>query len=334
MKLEKLLSQRGLVLQTPSAEKIRTRAKTSSPTKLFYGETYDENGATIDSMKYYFFVDELNRSLIEEGFETDPAILIADTAACRNVLDDSEREYMKLGEERARFVEVVNDIYGTNLRVVKMSEYINSREFQEHLRGIIETCQTDGRLMEMVEQTVPQSKLNDERKSGFGYSFDEIATIIDLDVKIGPPREDLYDNVAREIAEMEGIDLLMSLFLTPTFPLGKGWDYFFANEGIETHGITAYKGGSKRLQRHRVLIGKTRPEYAAQLLDTSFISDDPTLPNPILDIGIISEMARKKLERDDSPITLADDFYSGALNQEELRDLVSKQLDKYIISQF
>ncbi|MBU2640116.1 MAG: hypothetical protein KKG75_05440 [Nanoarchaeota archaeon] len=334
MKLNEILSQQGVVLQSPSDGDIRNRARDVQPVKLFYGETYDDKGETLDSMKYYFFVDALSQSLLQEGFETDPVILVADTAACRNVSRGLERIYMKLGEERARFVETVNDTYGTGLRVVKMSEYISTPEFQEHLRGIIETCRDDSKLMEAVERTVPESKLEIERSRGFGYSFDEIATIIDLDVKIGPPREDLYDGIAREIARRRKEKELMSLFLTPTFPLGKRWDYFFSNEGIEDHGITAYKGGSKRLQGNRILIGKTRIEYAENLIDASFMSENPVLPNPVLDAGIITEMAKRRLKGDDSPITLADDFYSGRLSQEELRRKVVEQLGEYVLSQF
>ena len=108
MKLEQLLSQRGLVLQSPSAEEIRTRASKTSPIKLFYGETYDAYGNTIDSMKYYFFVADLAKSLKQEGFEVEPTILVADTAACRNVSSQLEYKYMTLGKERAKFVEEVN----------------------------------------------------------------------------------------------------------------------------------------------------------------------------------------------------------------------------------
>lgn len=334
MKLEQLLGQRGIVLHSPSVEDIRERTRNVDRMRLFYGETYDDKGATLDSMKYYFFVSELSEALRAEGVNTDPVILVADVAACRNVSSDLGRDYMKLGEERAGFVEAVNDIYGTRLRVVKMSDYIDSEEFRRERERIIQMCSSDPELMGAVERTVPESKVELEREKGFMYSFDEIATIVDLDVKVGPPREDLYDGVAREIAARMRKKQLMSLFLTPTFPLGKGWDYFFINEGIEDHGITAYKGGSKRLQAHRVLIGKTRLEYLAHLIDTSFISDNPDLPNPILDVGMISEMARKRLESDDSPITLADDFYSGRLSQTDLRRKVTEQLNRYVLSKF
>ena len=166
------------------------------------------------------------------------------------------------------------------------------------------------------------------------YSFDEITTIMDLDIKVGPPREDLYDNIARELARREGKAPLMSLFLTPTFPVGKNWAYFFAQEGIEDHGITAYKAGSKRLQDFRILPGRTTAEQAKSLIDSSFISADPALPNPTLDIGIICEMARRNLNRDYSQINLAYEFYSGKITPVKLKDMIYKTLKKEVLSKF
>jgi len=335
MSLENLLTQKGLVLQGPSTEEILARAKSKKqPLKIFYGETYDNYGNTIDSMKYYFFVSELAKTLKQEGVEVDPIILVADTAACRNVSPDLERKYMGLGDERAEFVEKANEAYGLGLRVLRMSEYIHTKEFQDERERIMQICKSDPDLMVGVEKTVPESKIEEERKKGFMYSFDEITTIMDLDVKVGPPREDLYDNIARELARREGKAPLMSLFLTPTFPVGKNWAYFFAQEGIEDHGITAYKAGSKRLQEFRILPGRTTPEQARSLIDCSFISTDPTLPNPILDVGIICEMARRNLENDFGPINLTDEFYSGKISLIKLKDRVYKTLKGEVLSKF
>ncbi len=336
MSLERLLSTNGLVQQTPSASEIRDRATivAPEPIKLFYGETYDDTGNPIDSMKYYLFVANLAEALAQEGSTVDPSILIADTAACRNVGRNQEDYYMRLGENRAKFVKQVNDTYKTGLRVVKMSDYINSPEFTEERDRVMKVCLESVDLMERVEKTVPQSKLEIERDKGFLYSFDEITTIKDLDVKVGPPREDLYDDIARRIAEAEDTRGLMSLFLTPTFPIGMKWSYFFSNEGIEDNGITAYKAGSKRLQGNRIIVQKSNPGQIRDLIRESFISTNPSLPNPVLDIGIISEMARKRLDHDDSPITLADDFYSGNISETQLKEKVGVDVEKYILSQF
>lgn len=336
MNLERLLSTKGLVQQSPSAPEIRRRAEDVNPDaiKLFYGETYDERGNPIDSLKYYFFVADLAAALAQEGSKVDPMILIADTAACRNVGQQHEGYFMGLGEDRANFVKKVNAIYNTGLRVVKMSDYINSSEFLAERERVMSLCKGNPELMEKVEKTVPESKLEIERSKGFLYSYDEIATIKELDVKVGPPREDLYDDVARRVAEAEDKKKLMSLFLTPTFPIGFKWSYFFSNEGIEDHGITAYKAGSKRLQAHRIIVQRSDPDYIRHLIQESFISTNPDLPNPVLDIGIISEMAKKRLEKDDSPITLADDFYSGEISETQLKEKVGIDVERFVLSQF
>jgi len=334
MTLENLLNQKGLVLQSPKTEEILARATSKKqPMKLFYGETYDGFGNTLDSLKYYFYVSSLARSLEEEGFSADPVILVADTAACRNVSFELEGKYMRLGDNRADFVNRANEVYNLGLRVLRMSEYIHSDEFQNQRARIIQLCKSDPDLMINVEKTVPESKLEEERKKGFMYSFDEIATILDLDIKVGPPREDLYDNVARTLALREGKNPLLSLFLTPTFPVGKNWAYFFAQDGIEDHGITAYKAGSKRLQEHRILPGKTSPETAEALIASSFISRNPSLPNPVLDVALIVDMARQRLEPTTSPIALYDDFYSSG-NSIELKKTTSEALTKYVLSNF
>ncbi len=336
VKLEQLLSTRGLVQQAPSADEVRERARLVTPNsvKLFYGETYDEQGDTIDSMKYYLFVAELAASLREEGYTVDPEILIADTAACRNVGPDLEARYMKLGAERTGFVERVNEIYETGLRIVRMSEFIDSPDFISEREQITQTCTASPGLMAEIEKTVPESKIDFERKKGFLYSFDEITTIIDLDLKVGPPREDLYDNIARQLAQQRRTKRVQSLFLTPTFPLGMNWAYFFSNDGIEDHGITAYKAGSKRLHRQRVIPGRSNPDYIRQLITDSFISTNPALPNPVLDVGIITELAHRRLEHDHSQITLADDFYSGKINLDQLKERVGNQIERYVLSQF
>ncbi len=332
MKIEQILNQKGLVQQTPSAEEILQRAKETEEIKLFYGETYDHTGNTIDSMKYYFFVADLAEALRNEGFKVDASILVADSAACRNVGLQLEHKYMQLGEGRAAFIESINEIYNTNLRIIKMSDYLFTPEFIQKREGIIDVCMSDEELIKMVEKSVPESKIKEERNKGFMYSYDELATIIDLDIKVGPPREDLYDNIAREIARRQGRKQLISLFLTPSFPLGKNWAYFFANEGIEDHGITAYKGGSKRLQDNRILVGRTPIEYVEELIDKSFISSNPELPNPVLDVGIIAELARQRLENKRRPVSLSEDFYKGRISQDQLKNIVKKSVNEYILS--
>jgi len=336
MNLEQLLLTRQLVKKVSTTDQILERANLvkPGPVKLFYGETYDEKGPPVDSMKYYFFVSNLAEALQKEGINVDPIILIADTAACRNAEKDKEKYTMVLGEERLRFVQDVNEIYNAGLHLLRMSDFIESSEFTERRRELMEICRGNSEFMEAIEKTVPDSQVIIERKNNFRYSFDEITTIIDLDVKIGPPRENLYDDVARKIAREKEQKELISLFLTPTFPLGLSWAYFFINNEIEGNGITAYKAGSKKLHRNRIIVGNSSPEFARDLIQNSFISINPSLPNPVLDLGIISEMAQRRLESDDSPITLADDFYVGKITASQLKEKVGSDVEKYILSKF
>lgn len=337
MKLESLTAVRGLVEQAPSTSQIKERGRMLSPepVELFYGETYDAAGNPIDSLKYYLFLSELADSLREEGISSNPSVLIADTAACRNVSNDKKDFYMNLGDDRERFVRNVNRIYGTGLNVVRMSDFIDSEDFIAERARIMDFCSSTPELMAEIERTVPESKIEIERSKGFLYSFDEITTILGVDLKVGPPRENLYDEVARSVAASQGKKQLMSLFLTPTFPLGMKWSYFFANEGIEDHGITAYKAASKRLQDQRLIIGRTTLHRADQLIDESFVASNPELPNPVLDIGIIAAMAKKRLEDGDpDAITLAERFYAGELSEAQLRAKVKHDVGRYVLSQF
>ncbi len=332
MELKSLLNQKGLVLESPNAEEILARAKSKKePVKIFYGETYDEEGNTIDSMKYYFYVSELAKSIKEEGFEVDPIIMIADIAACRNVKPNLNKKYMDLGEQRKLFVKKINERYNLGLNIIKMSDYLFTEDFQKKLKEIKAICKTHPNFMKMIEKSVPESKIDIEREKDYAYSFDEITTIIDLDIKVGPPRESLYDDLAREISKINKKPGLLSLFLTPTFPIGKNFDYFIANEGIEQHGITAYKAGSKRLQDFRILPEKIDINKAKELIKNSFISINQELPNPVLDIGIICEMARRNLESDFGEINLANDFYSGKISPDKLKEKVSESLYNNII---
>ncbi|MCD5401329.1 hypothetical protein LR013_01865 [candidate division NPL-UPA2 bacterium] len=336
MTLGDLLSQKGLVIESPALSLIVERAKSIYPDalKLFYGETYDEEGNPVDSMKYYLFLANFSEVCQAEGIEANPTVLVADSAACRNVSDRLQMKYLRLGEERAEFVRRVNEIYKTNLNILKMSEYIDSEEFVRKREAIRELCSKNPRLLEMIEKSVPPSKVEIERQKGFMYSFDEVTTILDLDIKIGPPREELYDNIVNELAGKLSSRKLLSVFLSPTYPLGLGWDYFFAHEDIERYGITPYKAGSKRLHKHRIIVGKTTPQEAEELIDNSFLSGDPGLPNPVLDLGIIVEMVKQRIQGELRPIKLYEQFYKGELMSSDLKKEVAKDLEGYILSKF
>jgi hypothetical protein len=335
--LREFLSQEWIVENSLSIDEMLEKAKSihPKPIKIFYGETYDSYGNTIDSMKYYFFVAALSDLFRKEGLNTEPTILVADSAAARNVSQKLKEDTMNQGKDRFEFIKKFNKIYGTDLKIELMSSFINTSDFQKKLKEIMKVCKDDPKLIKKIEKSVPESKLEIEREKGFMYSFEELATIIDIDIKVGPPREDLYDNIARELSKkLNKNKELISIYLTPTFPVGVNFDYFLSHPGIEEHGITAYKAGSKRLQENRIIVGKTDSKKAKELIDNSFISEDKELPNPVLDAGLICDMANQRLNDEIKEIKLYEDFYSGKISPKDLKDKVYKCLVKNVLKRF
>lgn len=332
-----LLNARGLVRKSPSLRYVVGRCKESGEgavSKVFYGETFDDGGDTVDSMKYYFFVSMLSSGLNEMGHKTKPVVLVADSAVCRNFPEDERKKYMGIGAQRSDFIKRVASNYRINLDVVRMSDYIDTPEFQNKVAEVTEYCKKDQKLMKMIEQSVPEDRLEAEKLKGFAYSFDELATIEDIDFKVGPPREDLYDRISREIASRRGSRSPDSIFLEPSFPVGLNWNFFFKNEQIEKYGITAYKANSSGLGRFRIIIGKTDSHEADKLIRRSYVPKNPKLPNPVLDLGIISEMARILVDKKPGKIDIHEMFYSGQISVDQLKARVSEGLSQYIIQRF
>ena len=298
--------------------------------RVMYGETFDDFGPTLDSLKYYFEVARFGKAL-QQGSQATATILIADLATCHNAPMEEHGKLMAIGRSRADFVRRLSDRFGLGLSVLLMSEYLHTTEFQARLAAIREHAAKQPEILEWVKKTVSQSKRAVEEEKGFAYAFDEIATIMEYDLKVGPPREEFYDEPARMIAAAIGWDPLCSVYLHPTHPLGLGIDFFFANEEIEEFGVTAYKAGSKGLAEHRVVLGKTSPGDLKRLIDSSLVSKNPRVPNPVLELLVIAEMARQWLEADHQPVTLRQQWRAGELKVEDLKELAPIRVQHYII---
>jgi hypothetical protein len=334
--LRSLLRYSALVLATtPGAEEIERavadRARSGRGIKVMYGETYDRFGPTLDSLKYYFAVAAIGRAVGKSGLPVIPTVLIADIASCRNEPEDQYDELMALGEARVQFVRAVSDLYSLGLHVVAMSEYLHSASFQDRLRAIREQAEGRDQIYQWIRQTVPASKVAIEEKKNFAYAFEEIATIVEYDIKVGPPREKFYDEPARSIAGALGYPPLASVYLRPTFPLGVGPDLFVSNVEIEEFGVTPYKAGSKGLQDHRIIIGKTTDDKMVSLIRRSLVSKRRDVPNAVLDIAVIGEMARQYLQNDPGRIEVYEAFYRGEISAPELKQLACESAQRYIV---
>jgi hypothetical protein len=323
--LHKTLIEPNLVFDTapPVADierALEERIQSKGSISVMYGETYDRFGPTLDSLKYYFMVAAVARGLRALGARVTPTILVADVATCRNEPEERHDEIMTAGRARVAFVRAISDLYSLRLNVLAMSEYLHGERFQETLQAIRNASSRDAEVFHWVRQTVPSSKVAIEEDKGFAYAFEEIATIINYDLKVGPPREKFYDEPARLIARRLGYEQLMSVYLRPTFPLGVGPALYLSDPEIEEYGVTPYKAGSKGLQDHRIILGRTSSARMLELINTSFVSKNRALPNPVLDLAVIAEIARQYLNQDFQDATFGDSFYRGELSSKQLRD--------------
>jgi hypothetical protein len=157
-----------------------------------------------------------------------------------------------------------------------------------HLEIITPIFNKSEELKEIARKTILQNRQSQEEKAGFEYVLEEVALIMGFDIKVGPPREIYYDQIAKKLgAGLNGI------YLRPTYPLGMNFDFFINHPEIEEFGLTPYKAGSNKMQNQRIIIDKTSAQSIRDLIKNSYIPRDVFLANPILDLACIVAMAEQ-----------------------------------------
>jgi len=254
-------------------------------------------GVTIDSLKYYFFLGLFQKFLRQAGLNVEAVINIADTASITNrEVDDKEGLY-SLRSQRVSFLEKIIRVYGLDIKAIFMSEFAEKVEYRQKLETV-KNYSNSKTVKSLLEKTVLRNRLKQEKDSGYRYSLEEIALSLLFNIKIGPPREIYYDKAALIVSKKSEGDTFFGIYLTPTYPLGKNFAYFIIHPDIEQFGVTPYKAGSNKLEDFRIILGKTSIGKLEELINTSFISTNPALPNPVFDLYVISDLARKLLTKD------------------------------------
>lgn len=231
-----------------------------NPIKILYGETYDQYGITIDSLKYYFFLAILAQKIKDLGINCEPLVLIADRAS---ILNESIKDKTGLINEGAKRLEQclkINEKYNLHVKFQLMSEYMQAKRF---LLNKVD----DPRVLDLLKMTVLQNKIKQETEMGFQYALEAIEIAGDFDIKVGPPREIYYDMAAKLLGYK-----YCGIYLKPTYPLGQNFLFYLKNPEIEKFGLTPYKAGSNKMQDFRVIYGKTTPEKLKNLLSKTEIS--------------------------------------------------------------
>lgn len=320
--IEKILKNRFLVKEiNPDLSVVEKRKSI----KILYGETYDLLGMTIDSLKYYFFISLIHKHFEQSGVNVVSIVLVGDRAS---IMNDSSAEKDKLiieGQKRVEFIRKVVQTYNLPIKPILMSEMLKENKIPALIRTVEKYIDSSDEAKKFLTKTVLQNRIKQEMKSNFQYSKEEIAIGTLFDIKIGPPREKNYDEVTRMIQKNNGISQLLSIYLQPTYPLGKDFSFFLNHPEIEEFGLTPYKAGSNKLQDSRIILVSTSYKESCRLLSDSFESLESDTAHPLLDMLNITEMAKKFMKNDfmgfKTPVFT---------NVDSLKSLIKKQIKDYI----
>lgn len=278
--LQKLLANKCFVQKADSLV-----VNKSKPIRIIYGETYDEYGLTIDSLKYYLFLSLLHKTLEEMGITVESFVIIGDLHSVKNKIVKNKDGLLSGTNARLDQLNKIKSIFELKFEPVLMSNAFSNPKFKNRLETITPIFNKSEELKELAKKTVLENRQTQEEKSGFGYVLEEVALIMDFDIKIGPPREIYYDQIAQKLGSN-----LKGIHLRPTYPLGVNFDFFINNPEIEEFGLTPYKAGSNKMQDRRIVLGKTSEEVIRNLINSSYIPRDIFLANPVLDLACIVGM--------------------------------------------
>ena len=297
--INELLTNKYLIHSAlPSAAEIIEKIKKNKQIKLVYGETYDQFGLTIDSLKYYFFVSLLHQVLEANGVNVTSSVIIGDLHSIKNKLVENKEELLDKAQARLQLINKIKSVYNLKIEPILMTQLFDNNDYQQRLKTITPLFQNSEELKNIAKKTVLKNRIAQEEEVGYQYTLEEVALITGYDIKIGPPRETYYDQMARELGAKVGNNDFCGLYLKPTYPLGFNFDYFVTHPEIEEFGITPYKAGSNKLQDNRIVLGTTSLDECKKLIHSSFVSSNLILPNPVLDIYLIAKMAGSLLRGD------------------------------------
>lgn len=262
------------------------------PVRIVYGETYDQYGMTIDSLKYYFILSYVHTQLKDAGFNVTSHLIVGDIASIKNKNVQNKNALLDAADERIAAINKIVKVYHLPITTVKMSELFEETSFQRTLETARTVITGNALAQQLLQKTVLKNRVKQELISGYEYAVEEVALILGYDIKVGPPRERFYDQLASLVETEAGVRAPVGLYVNPTYPLGMNFDYFIANPEIETYGLTPYKAGSNKLMEHRIILSNLPNTNLDALVTASFVPIVPGLANPVQDLYDIALLAK------------------------------------------
>jgi hypothetical protein len=310
---------------------LNERIITNLPIKLFYGETVDELGMPVDSLKYYFFLSIIHRYFESLNIPIESTVIIADIHSLLNDSSQNKNEIIgKSIERRITLLHKLRTVFGLPFHVVKMSDMFETAAYKDALArttNVLNDSSIYDSIIPFLEKTVLFNRLPEEHRKKFRYGVEAIAVSQLFDMKIGPPREKYYDQAAEVINTALLKPSLLSMYLQPSQPLGQNFAYFLNHPEIEEYGVTPYKAASNKMQDCRIILGQTTLEQIHMLIESSFESLNPETVHPVYDVFLIAEMARRLIAHDNSlDFSELEEFTTV----DELKTRTKEKFERYI----
>lgn len=189
--LQQLLSNKCLVQKADSIVVDKSKL-----IRIVYGETYDQYGMTVDSLKYYLFLSLLHKALEEMGIKVESFVIIGDLHSVKNKIVDDKESLLLEGKIRLDQIYKIKSKLRLNFQPLLMSDILPENN---HLEIITPIFNKSEELKEIARKTILQNRQSQEEKAGFEYVLEEVALIMGFDIKVGPPREIYYDQIAKKL---------------------------------------------------------------------------------------------------------------------------------------
>ncbi|HUY70499.1 MAG TPA: hypothetical protein VMV00_02950 [Candidatus Baltobacteraceae bacterium] len=323
------LLRRGVVQEIPALTAMESRVQMciglGRPVKLIYGETFDGTN-TLDSVRAYLTFSSLVELLKRRGAKVDATLLICDA---NESLERKDPKLEKQAAERKEFAEMIKQVYGCSFNVVLQSA---NMEKNPNALGQLGGCLSHGDLL----NAVPHDKRQEAIANNFKYIELELNEIVKYDIKMGPPRERLYDNLARDTAFLCRIPELIPVYLSMTYPLGLRFEEYVDHKDMLSYGLTPYRSLG-RFKRNRIVMDGTERDRLGGLIEKTEVSKVERMPNPLLPLLIMSEeLAKNHLEnRVGMPSDLYGRFYhperGEGISVAELKKATEKSVREHVL---
>ncbi len=211
-----------------------------------YGGTFDGYDLPIDEIRYWLFMHLYKKFLESKGKSVKLVYIIADKGVFHNYGEN--KETCSWRAKRISQIKALNKFFNNEFEVMLQSEIKITKDDIKNVNYLTK------RYNNLLEKTIPPSRISQERKRKYLYTLEELLTFIKITngkylIKVGPPREVFYDKLIKILKRK-----FSPLYLKPVYPVNCTWAYYLYRSDVREFGLTPYKVGDKGYLEKRILI--------------------------------------------------------------------------------